>query len=129
MKKIVSVALVVCLLSALCALCLTGCGLFKSISLDDTKTNLEEADYEVTVLTGEQYVESEGAYPTIMAHELENYLYAVKGEDEIHIFFFASTDYASDNYGFMTSEKKLSSAQLNNVVYFATKQAKADAKI
>lgn len=128
MKKIVSTLLIVTFLVALAAVTLTGCSLFKSISLDDVRGKLEDAGYTVTVMTGDEYVETEDAVSTIMAFELDHYLYAVKGEDVIHLFFFTSTDEASDNLSFI-SFKGLSQGQHNEVVYAATKQAKADAGI
>ena len=128
MKKIISVPMLVILLLSLAAISLTGCSLFQAISYDQAKSNLENAGYEVTVMTGEQYVEREDAFPSIMAFELEHYIYAVKGDDEIHIFFFISTQTAEDNAGFMHCDD-LSAGQHNEVVYFATKQAKSDAGI
>ena len=126
MKKVISIALITVFILSLAAIGLTGCFLFKTISLDEAKTNLTNAGYEVTVMSGDRYVEKEDAISTIMAHELDNYLYAVKGEEEIHIFFFASVDYASDNIDFMRIGD-LYSGQNNEVVYLATKQARTDA--
>ena len=126
MKKTLAIVLLAVLSLSLVAACANGCSFFKSISLDEAKTNLENAGYEVTVMSGSKYVEREDAIPSIMSHELDNYLYAVKGEEEIHIFFFCSVDYASDNVDFMRIGD-LYSGQSNEVVYLATKQAKTDA--
>ena len=121
--------LVVAVLSAVVVASFAGCDLFKSISLDEVKSNLEEAGYEVTVLTSKEFVEQkEEEYPFVLESELSKYLCAVKGEDKIELFFFTSVDNASDNYNFMHSDLP-KSGQNNEVVYFATKQAKADAKI
>ncbi len=128
MKKIISVLWIVTLLTACTALCLAGCSLFKSISVDDAKSNLEAAGYEVTVMTGKEYCATEDANPFIMEFELDHYLYGVKGEDVIHLFFFDSVDHASDNSDHI-SFSGLKQGQHNKVVYAATKQAKKDAKI
>lgn len=129
MKKTISALLIVAVLSAVIIASFAGCDLFKSISLDEVQANLKEAGYEVTVLTGKEYVESEDKkYDTIMEFELNNYLYAVKGDEKIEVFFFTSVDNASDNYTFMQSDLP-KSGQSNEVVYFATKQAKTDAKL
>ena len=129
MKKILAFALVACIVLTLSLVCLSGCFLFKSISIDEVKTNLENAGYEVTVMSGDDYVESEeNPYPFLISSELKQYLYATNGEDEIHLYFFYTTDDASDNYDFMNNSK-LTSGQINDVIYFATKQAKKDAGI
>ena len=129
MKKTIALLLVVAVLSAVIVASFAGCNLFKSISLDEVQTNLQEAGYEVTVLTGEQFVEQKGEeYPFIFAHELNNYLYGVKGEEKIEVFFFTTIDNASGNYDTMHSDLP-KSGQSNEVVYFATKQAQKDAKI
>ena len=129
MKKIIAFGVVLCFVLTLSLLCFSGCFLFKSISIDEVKANLENAGYEVTVMSGEDYIESEeNPYPTLISSELKEYLYAVKGEDEIHLYFFYTTDDASENYDFMNNSK-LKSGQINDVVYFATKQAKKDAGI
>lgn len=130
MKKILSVALILCFALTLSAFCLTGCSLFKSVSIDEAKANLENAGYEVTVMSGHDYVESDqNPYPFLMEFELEGYLYAVKGEDVIHLYFFTSVDNASDNYDFMNEYSDLTRGQSNAVIYMATKQAKADAGV
>ncbi|MBO4472655.1 MAG: hypothetical protein J5765_02475 [Clostridia bacterium] len=130
MKRIAIITLIVCFAAALSVGCFSGCSLFKSISLDEAKTNLESAGYEVTVMSGKEYVESDNnPYPFIMEFELDHYLYAVKGEDVIHLYFFSTIDDASDNYDFMTGEKGQTSGQKNELVYFGTKQAISDAKI
>lgn len=112
----------------LVAAVLTGCGLFKGISLDEVKANLEAAGYEVTVMTASQYVEWEYAIPALTEFDLDKYLYAVKGEEVLHLFVFLSTDDASDNSGFINFNG-LKQGQHNETIYAATKQAKADAKI
>ena len=129
MKRIVSIVLVTLFLFALSAFCFGGCGLFKSISLEEAKSNLESAGYEVTVMSGDDFVDlDDNGFPTITSSELKNYLYAVKGEDLIHIFFFYTTDDASDNADFIDAPKLLR-GQTNEVVYLGTKQAQKDAKI
>ena len=130
MKKTISALLVVAVLSAVIIASFAGCDLFKSISLDEVQANLKEAGYEVTVLTGKEYVESEDKkYDTIMEFELNNYLYAVKGKEEIHMYFFASTDIASYYEDSMTIGSTLYTGQSNELVYLGTKQARKDAKL
>ena len=127
MKKAVVLLLAVAL--ALSALSLGGCALFKDVDLNEVKTSLEEAGYKVTVMTGKEYIESDDdRYPNIMEFELDNYLYAEKENEKIELFFFTSVDNASNNYDFMFSDLP-KSGQYNNVLYFATAQAKKDAKI
>lgn len=127
MKK-TSLILIVALLLVFSAVSLMGCGLFKEIKFDEVKANLENAGYQVTVLTGEEYVQREDAYPSIFASELEQYINAVKGEDHIEIFFFTTVDIASSNANFITGPG-LYEGQSNKVVYIGTKQARSDAKI
>lgn len=101
-----------------------GCGLFKSVSFTDAKTKLEEAGYEVKTMTGEEYVDSEeNQFPTILASELENYLYAKNGEEEIYMFYFYSMGDADSNESFMQMDKLLS-GRSNELIYFATKEAR-----
>ena len=128
MKKVVSSIVLIAFLLTLTAALFTGCGLFKSISYDDVKLNLKEAGYEITEMTGKEYVASDDANPFIMEYELERYLYAVKGDDVLHLFIFTTIDNASrnmDTIGF----SGLTQGQSNEVVYCATKQAASDAKI
>ena len=128
MKKVVSLVLVIALFAVIATVSFAGCNLFKSISLDEAKANLEGAGYTVTVMTGKEFVESDRETYTIMESELENYLYAVKGSDEIHMFFFYTINDAERNYDFI-SDSKLLEGQKNEVVYLATKQARKDAKV
>lgn len=128
MKKTGSFLLAALMLLSLFAVSLSGCGLFNSVTPDEAKANLEAAGYTVTVLSGEEYTELDNPY-FLTAAELETYLYAVKGSDEIHMFFFSSIDLASRNYDFMTAPGKLLGGQVNELVYFATKQARKDAKL
>ena len=127
MKKTVVFLLIVTILT-LSVISFAGCGLFKGIQLDEVKTNLENAGYTVTVMTGDEYVETEDAVPAIGSSELDNYLYAVKGEDEIHIFFFYTIDIASFNSDFIHI-KSLLGGQINEVIYRGTRQAIKDAGI
>ena len=123
-----TLVIIVALLLAFAAVSLMGCGLFKEIKFEEVKANLENAGYTVTVLTGEEYVQREDAYPSIMASELEQYLYAVKGDEVLHLFVFVSVDVASRNADFI-NDPVLYEGQSNEVVYLATKQARSDAKI
>lgn len=127
MKKTCSVLLVVTIL-ALSLFFVTGCSLFKGIKLDEVQTNLKNAGYTVTVMTGVEYVETEDAVPAIASYELEKYLYAVKGEDKIHIFFFDTIDTASFNSDFINFSGMLG-GQHNEVIYCGTRQAIKDAGI
>ena len=106
---------------------LVGCGLFKSVTLDEAKANLENAGYEVRVVAGDEFADSdENPFPSIVAFELDNYLEAKKGDDVVYLYFFASVDYASNNYSFMHYDG-LRSGQSNSLIYFGTKQAIKDA--
>ena len=125
MKKI-TIALLIAILSAFSAFSFVGCGLFKSIKLDEAKANLENAGYAVTVMTGEEYVETEDAVSAITSSELAEYLYAVKGGDEIRLFFFYTIDDASFNSDFIVFNGQLG-GQSNEVLYRGTRQAIKDA--
>ena len=127
MKKTITISLAVIVL-ALSLLSVTGCSLFKGINLDEVKTNLKNAGYTVTVMTGDEYVETDDAVPAIASYELEKYLYAVKGEDEIHVFFFDTIDTASFNSDFINFNGMLG-GQHNEVIYRGTRQAIKDAGI
>ena len=127
MKKTGSFILVAVML-VLFVVSLTGCGLFKSIDLNEVKENLENAGYTVTVMTGAEYEATDNAAPAVSSVDLNTYLYAVKGTDEIHLFFFVSVDAASANADFIYINSA-TRGQNNDVVYFASKQAKKDAKI
>lgn len=129
MKKTVSFLLTVASLLTLTVVSFTGCGLMKEITVDEAKSNLEDAGYTVTVMSGEEYVESDKNEYMLMEVDLLDYLYAVKGSDEIHMYFFVSIDAATHNYEFMSAPKNLLGGQSNTVVYFATKQARKDAKV
>ena len=128
MKKTITLLLTAAFLLTVVA-SFSGCKLFKSMTLDEAKANLEGAGYTVTVMTGQEYVDSDENTFGLMAAELENYLYASKGSDEIHLFFFVDVDTASRNYNFMIAPNKLLGGQSNKVVYFATRQARKDAKV
>ena len=128
MKKPSALLLIITILLMVSAVSFMGCGLFKEIKLSEVKTNLENANYTVTVMTGEQYVQTEDADPFVSAAELETYLYAVKGNELIHVFFFYTIDQASWANDAMIYPT-LYSGQSNKVVYFATKQARKDAKL
>ena len=125
MKKIISISLAAAVL-ALSVLFVAGCSLFTGINLDEVKTNLKNAGYAVTVMTGDEYVETDGAVAAIGAYELEKYLYAVKGEDVIHIFFFVDISTASFNSDFINFDNMLG-GQNNEVIYRGTRQAIKDA--
>ena len=127
MKKTAALLLIVTVLT-LSVLSLAGCGLFNNTSFDEAKENLKNAGYTVTELTGEEYVETPDALPSVSSATLERYVYAVKGSEEIHIFLFTSVDTASNEYTFMQMNGLLS-GQNNQVVYFATKQARKDSKL
>lgn len=107
---------------------LSGCNL-KGLTADEAKANLEAAGYTVTVREGEEFVNSgDCQFDTIFSTELEKYLYAVKGEDKIYMYFFYFIETASSNYDFMHMDG-LKSGQNNKTVYFGTKQAIKDSKI
>ena len=124
--KTTLILLIVAILTLTCVL--TACNLFKSVSADDAKTNLDNAGYEVKVMTAEQYLASDGHDEFIFESELDKYIYAKKGDDEIYLFFFTSIKNASNNYDRMSSNfNDLKSGQSNELVYFGTKQAVKDA--
>ena len=125
MKKALSLLLAVSFL-ALMIVSVTGCNLFKPIDIDEVKTTLKNAGYTVTVMTGDEYVETDGAVAAIGAYELEKYLYAVKGEDVIHIFFFVDISTASFNSDFINFDNMLGGHN-NEVIYRGTRQAIKDA--
>ena len=124
MKKTIIALLVVTVLTAVS---LAGCSLFNNTSFDDAKKNLDAAGYAITELTGEEYVNTPDAQPSVSSANLERYVHAVKGDDEIHIFLFTSINAASNEYTFMQTDGLLG-GQVNQVVYYGTKQARKDAK-
>ena len=126
MKKTISLVLLVSLTLTAAVVAFAGCNLFKDIKVDEVKANLEKADYAVTVMTGEEYVQQEDADPFISSSELETYLHGVKGNEVMHLFVFKSVDTASRNSDSMTYAGLLS-GQSNKVVYYATQQARSDA--
>ena len=128
MKKTKILILLVAVFMAISVVSLMGCGLFKEIKLSEVQANLKNAGYEVNVMTGEEYVQTEDADPFVTSGELETYLYAVKGNDLIHMFFYYTVDDASWDHDAMIYPGLLS-GQSNRVVYFATKQARKDAKL
>ena len=112
---------------ALCFVMVLSSCRFSSLPIEEAKSNLENAGYEVRIVPGDEFVDSdENPFPVILASELENYLVAKKGEDIIHMYFFINTTKASDNYAFM-QYNKLYGGQNNQLVYFGTKQANKDA--
>ena len=114
-------------LSLLSVLAFVGCGLFKTVTLEEAKTNLETQGYEVKVIEGSEFADSsDNPHATIVAAELDKYLCATKGDDVIHMYFFYSISQASSNYSCM-HEDRLLGGQVNELVYFATKQARSDA--
>ena len=82
MKKAISIVLVAVVLAVVVG-SFAACNLFKSITVDEAKSNLEAAGYTVTVMTGADYAKSEENTYGIIESQLETYLYAVKGEDAI----------------------------------------------
>lgn len=128
MKKTLSLFLITVLLLTVAVVSFTACGLFKDITPDEAKKNLESAGYKVTITSGAEYVQREDAYMIFAESELETYLYAVKGSDVIHMFFFSSVDAASMSNDHLF-DPDLYEGQNNKVVYLATKQARKDAKL
>lgn len=126
MKKI-PVAIVLVALIVVIASSFVACNLFKEIKLDEVKTNLKNAHYNVTVQTGAEYCEGENPY-NLTASTLKTYLYASKGDDVIYVFFFTSIDAASFEKDFIMING-MYDGQSNEVVYYATKQARKDAGI
>lgn len=111
-------------------LLLTSCSFF-GISCEQAEKNLKDAGYNVTVMDGSAYVDSDDClFPMLSGAELEYYLYAEKGEDKIYMFFFYFTEQAESNYDFMNmNDRSLRSGMNNGTVYFGTKQAVKDSNI
>lgn len=103
---------------------LPGCNIF-GVSEDQAKENLVAAGYELEVLDGATYCNSDQNQFNLFETDLVTYIHATKGDDEIYLFYFWSIDDASFNYGFM-SMRGLRSGQSNELVYFGTKQAVKD---
>ncbi|MBO7078424.1 MAG: hypothetical protein J6W64_01280 [Bacilli bacterium] len=108
-------------------LALASCGLFKSVTKEEAKSNLEAAGYKVTVVDGNTFADSDENEFNVFSSELDTYMYAVKGEDKIKMYFFVSTDIATRNADFMFNTDGLLSGQANELVYFGTRQAIKDA--
>lgn len=126
MKKITIALLVITIFASV--LSFAGCGLFKDTDYDEAKENLKNAGYTITELTGEEYVKTPDALTTVSSSTLERYLYAVKGDEQIHIFLFKTIDIATNEEKFMNMNGLLS-GQNNEIVYFATKQARKDSQL
>ena len=125
LRTVLAILLVVVVLASIFAL--AGCNLFKSVTANQSEANLKNAGYDVTVMTGAQYVASDDADPFIFESELNNYIYAKKGDEVIYLFFFTTVNNASSNYDRMSIDyNSLRSGQSNELVYFGTKQAIAD---
>ena len=124
-KNIISVFTIVLLLVSL--FMLASCS-FNAPKVEDVKANLEAIGYTVTVKTGSEYVNSDENEFNLTEAELDSYLYAKKGDDEIYMFYFFSIDLAEANKDFMNFPKLLS-GQTNELIYFATRQARKDAKL
>ena len=125
MRKILKISAFLLLLVSLFTL--TSCNL-KGLTLEEAKTNLEEAGYTVTIIDGATYCNSDDNEFLLLETELENYLYASKGDDKIHMFFFYTIDEASSNSSFINFPNLLG-GQTNELVYYATRQARKDAKL
>ena len=128
MKKSIVLILTVVLITAVSVGFFAGCGLFNTVTYDEAVSNLKGAEYTVTEMTSEQFFASDmtNKFPTITEAELERFIYANKGDNEIYLFFFVSVNAASNNYTFI-SEKNLQGGQSNEIVYLGTKQAIKDA--
>ncbi len=124
-KNIIGVFTIVLLLVSLFTL--ASCS-FNAPKVEDVKANLEALGYTVTVKTGSEYVNSDENEFNLTEAELDNYLYAKKGDDEIYMFYFSTIDLAEANKDFMNFPKLLS-GQTNELIYFATRQARKDAKL
>ena len=101
---------------------------FKTPTVDESKATLEAAGYTVEVKDGAAFCESEENTFNLTSGELDKYLYAKKGDDEIHMFYFFTIDQAEFNSSFMNYPDLLS-GQSNEMIYFATKQARKDANL
>ena len=123
MKKTVSMVFALVLVSALAIL--AGCSLFFGVSSADAKKNLEAAGYTVTVMDGDTYADSEENKFNVISSDLVEYIHAVKGDDEIYLFYFFSIEIAESNYNFIHFDK-LQSGQSNELLYFGTAKALKD---
>ena len=106
MKKIISITAALSLTMTLAIF--AGCNLFFGVSASDAKKNLEAAGYTLTVMDGEDYADSEENKFNVFASELVEYIHAVKGDDEIYLFYFISVDVAESNSNFMGNGLNLS---------------------
>ena len=129
MKKKIFLLLLIALFLVTITASFAGCGFLKEITLNEAKENLESAGYTVTVTSGSEYARSEQNTYMLMSTELENYLYAVNGDDVIYMYFLTDVDTASRNYEFMQAPNGLLGGQNNKVVYFGTKKATKAAKV
>ena len=101
---------------------------FKTPTVDESKATLEAAGYTVEVMDGAAYCESEKNTFNLTSGELDKYLYAKKGDDEIYMFYFFSSSQAEFNSSFINYPGLLS-GQSNEMIYYATKQARKDANL
>ncbi|MBP5343048.1 hypothetical protein J6Y73_03910 [bacterium] len=124
-RKILS-SILLLLVCGLSVLCLAGCNFFFGPTAEDIQKNLEDNGYTVTVLDGSDYIGSEA--DTFAVTSLDTYIFGVKGEDRIYVFFFYSIDDAELNGSFINISG-LKQGQTNNIIYVGTKQAIKDAKL
>ena len=101
---------------------------FTTPTVEESKATLEAAGYTVTVRSGSEYTNSDDCEWPINDAELEYYLYAKKDSDEIYMFYFYTIDQAEFNKDFIHYNGLLS-GQSNELIYFATKQARKDANL
>ena len=118
-------AIIISIILVVCAVSMMGCDFFKSVSADEAKANLQNAGYTIAIeMSGNEFDRNKF---NLTSGELEKYIYAYKGDDKIHIYVFRSIADAENNYSFMI-ESNLLGGQSNEIVYFATKQARKDAQ-
>ena len=124
MKKILSF-----LVAVLMLVTLASCSFF-GLTVEQAEANLNDAGYEVHVIAGADFNEDECPINvgTMLSSEIDYYLWAKKGDDEIYLFFFPDSERASDALMTM-SHKTFKSGSNSGTVYFGTKQAIKDSKI
>ena len=113
-------------LATISTLALTACR-FNAPTIEEERTWLTEAGYQVTVTSGNDVDTDNPDTPLFNMFLVSDCVYGSKDNDEIYLIYFNSINAASDAYTFMTT--KLKSGQINELVYAGTSQAIKDAKL
>ena len=108
------------------AVLLTSCSLFAP-SVETVEKNLRNANYEVTVTSGDDIDTDDSNTPLFNLMFVSDCVYGEKEKDVIWLIYFYSNDDASDAYDFMHSDYTM--GLINELVYVGTSQAIKDAGI